>query len=640
MCGKLHHFDWHSGDFLTSDDEQDWNNFLIPSAAFQQIFQDGLPSDKSQVWKCGEEYCMEAEITPNSKFYENQWWSKKTKKSQLTGKQLCAYGPFVEEEWHGKRPEVHPSELYWWKDDDSHSDWLLLQEDASGRFDKRENYANTGNAPATWHPWAIAPRGAEFRLAFEVDASHGGATYFINERNSFNARSLVPPDSAKHLLKFGDNTLEVTEVGAANQHMKVSFVDLCLTDNKNLEGYIAIATAVGLEKSPGSGGQELIEITSTQTPIIPPAMKESYVTLFARTPSLIGSTGKEREIGDLSVRANGTGKPLAEGIAKIGVIGADGNSAAQNTHFSKGPERGMVQGVDAIKGATLEIEMQSGEKKQGEIPPLGLALSIKEQVAAAPGTKGASSDREVLVRAVGGEFRPDVALDTVQHHQVQLLLGIHYAPMEEGEIKAEDSSPFSAKLNALLLKNDPEQIRKALGSTYPFKAGWTFEAWEFFPDGTSKEFPVAPNTPATEERIGTSWHARTMNPALVVDFPPGKGRLFKVLAIGTYIDPSGATGKITDEIWNQEILVRPADWDGLLNTVAVLGGLTDSQRKALIRPEEAKLDPLEYLANPGMRRADFLKLQAKRASQTGHVSIQDFRELVSKAKSLAPKTPE
>ena len=82
ICGKLHHFDWHSGDVLTSEDEQDWNNFLIPSAAFQQIFQEGLPSDKSQVWKCGEEYCMEAEITPNSKFYENQWWSKKTKISQ------------------------------------------------------------------------------------------------------------------------------------------------------------------------------------------------------------------------------------------------------------------------------------------------------------------------------------------------------------------------------------------------------------------------------------------------------------------------------------------------------------------------------------------------------------------------------
>jgi len=216
---------------------------------------------------------------------------------------------------------------------------------------------------------------------------------------------------------------------------------------------------------------------------------------------------------------------------------------------------------------------------------------------------------------------------------------IHYAPLEEGEIRPEDSSPFSAKLNALLLKNDPEQIRKALGSTYPFKAEWKFQAWEFFPDGTSKEFPVAPNAPLTEERIGTRWHARTKDPALVVDFPPGKGRLFKVLATGTYIDPSGASGKITDEIWNQEILVRPAERDGFLSTVAALGGLSDSQTKALIGPQDAKLDPLEYLANPEMRRADLLRLQAKRASQNGHVSIQDFRELVSKAKSLAPKTP-
>jgi hypothetical protein len=637
ICGRLHHFDWHSGDPFTSADEEDWNNFLIPSDAFQQVFQDNFPADKSQVWKCGDEYCMEAEITPNSKFYENQWWSKKMKKAQLTGKELCAYGPFVEEEWHGKRPEIHPSELYWWKDDESHSYWMLLQEDASGRFDKPQDYANVGHAPPKWQPWAHTPRSAEFRLAFKLDGSHQNATYFINELSSFHAKTVVPSDLKAHSLKFGESTLSATEVGSANEHIKLSFVDLCLTDSNKLQGYLAIKTAVGLEKSPKSGGQELLEITSTQLPVTGPGIEESYAPLRAETPSLNNLNGQPHEVGTLSLPLS---VPSAEKITKIDADNSNETAAGRSVLLFGTGARENIQGVDAIKGAELEVETQSGEKKQLEIPPLGLALAIKQQVSVPTGTGVAGPDTAALVKAAGGNFQSNLALDTVQYKEVELVLGIHYAPVESGEVRAEDNSPFSERLNAVLVKNDPSEIKKALGTLYPFKAEWKFEGREYFPDGTSKEFPVVSNGPASESQIGTHWHSRTMNPTVAVEFPQGKGRLFRVEAIGTYVDPSGAKGEITNEIWNQEILSPRAAVDNLLNVVASVVGLTDVEKKALMGPKANVFGPLEYLADPDVRRSDLLRLKAQRASQNGRVSIEDFRDLVSKAKALAVNTSQ
>jgi hypothetical protein len=640
ICGTLHHFDWHSGDVFTSADEEDWNNFLVPSAAFQQVFQDALPADKSLVWKCDGEYCMEAEITPSSKFYENQWWSKKAKKAALAGKQICAYGPFVEEEWHGKRPEIHPSELYWWRDNDIQSYWLLLQEDASGRFDKEGSYANRKGAPATWKPWALAPRGAEFRLAFTLDESNKAEMYFVNERSSVYAKSLVPPDPIKHTLKFGGGSVEVTEAGGVNKHVKVTFADLCLVDENTLHGYVAITTAVGLEKAPESGGQELLEITSKP---VPPAIpfSQSNASLIAGTPNLIDLGGQPREIGDLSPNLSTHGKPLlAEGVAKISLIGGGGELPSENAAKSKIAGHRIAQSVDAIKGAELEVQMQSGEKKQIEIPPLGLALSIKEKAALGPATTGTSTPDSALARAIVGEVHHNLDLRTVQHKEVQLILGIQYAPRESGEVRAEDSSPFSERLNKLLVAKDPIQIKKTLGSQHPFKAAWKFEAWELFADGSSREFLVVPNAVATDGQIGTRWHSHTMNPSLVVEFPTGRGRLFKVVATGTYTDPSGASGNITNEIWNQEILSSLAEVDRLLDSVAAASGLTEEQRKALVGPRKATTNALDYLADPVVRRSNLLRLQAQRASQTGHVSIEEFRDLVSKVKSLGLTSPQ
>lgn len=125
LCGKLHRFGVYDGGWPEAD-EMDWNNFIIPNLPYRFIWSDTLiyaDSLDPLFWKkCGNtRECVEAELTPDQRFYENPWFPKTDEISPLEnenarGPTVCTYGPWIRERIHHGRPEIHPSELIWWKD--------------------------------------------------------------------------------------------------------------------------------------------------------------------------------------------------------------------------------------------------------------------------------------------------------------------------------------------------------------------------------------------------------------------------------------------------------------------------------------------------------------------------------------------
>lgn len=116
LCGTLDHFNFFDG----FGDEADWNNFFFPNERFAFILEEPRASFLSKDWHdCAgrEASCLEAEVTPDERRYENILNSKSSDRSRLEGRELCTYGPWVREAVHGNRPEIHPSELYWWRED-------------------------------------------------------------------------------------------------------------------------------------------------------------------------------------------------------------------------------------------------------------------------------------------------------------------------------------------------------------------------------------------------------------------------------------------------------------------------------------------------------------------------------------------
>ncbi len=122
----------------------DWNFFVMPNSEFSFLINEALPHKNetffmsSSGWHKNIEgqYQIEAEVTPDQSLYDNIFFPKGItydtinpgtpfqtivkKKSNdpdinLEGKEVCFYGPWVREWFHHNRPEIHPSEMIWWK---------------------------------------------------------------------------------------------------------------------------------------------------------------------------------------------------------------------------------------------------------------------------------------------------------------------------------------------------------------------------------------------------------------------------------------------------------------------------------------------------------------------------------------------
>lgn len=212
----------------------DWDNFFIPKGPFADLFEEvkasylhtGYTKLLSGDWhSCagGIYNCLEAEITPHESYFENLLNSKSRGSSVLEGKQLCTYGPWVREYLHQNRPEIHPSELHWWVEQDPGGFFrffLMQLQDDSDRFDRRVDYADgCGDPPVTFRPWTEPPLAAEFRIAFELDPAAEPLNFDIFQQDARNVVTNQDPsfsqdadDGTQHAIEYnGKVVLTVTE---------------------------------------------------------------------------------------------------------------------------------------------------------------------------------------------------------------------------------------------------------------------------------------------------------------------------------------------------------------------------------------------------------------------------------------------
>lgn len=287
LCGVLHHFNFYNA--WSSGDEADWNNFIVPAAPYAYLIEDAKPLmelypntqtldplDTLDQWhdctvkgKPSENNCLEAEITPDEHFYENLWFRRSSDSSPLQGNGMCTYGPWVFEEAHGNRPEIHPSELYWWREQvDRGPFFLMVVQDDSNRFDNRGHFDVSGVPPGWWHPWAAFPRTAEFKIAFQANVQAPELFFDIRTLASRNVVTADDPlvakdddDGRQHAIEYDDRVvLTVTERQARDEDVGVRFVDVCRNaGNTHIQGYLTITTKVG-KGADGGEGYEVLRV--------------------------------------------------------------------------------------------------------------------------------------------------------------------------------------------------------------------------------------------------------------------------------------------------------------------------------------------------------------------------------------------
>jgi hypothetical protein len=92
------------------------------------------------------------------------------------GEDICTYGPWVTEEFHQFQPEIHPSELFWFRDTDaSHVVQVFAAHDASDRYQKEKYFCSiTGRPdaceelPAEFRAWATPSSRYQILVPYEL----------------------------------------------------------------------------------------------------------------------------------------------------------------------------------------------------------------------------------------------------------------------------------------------------------------------------------------------------------------------------------------------------------------------------------------------------------------------------------------
>jgi len=274
LCGTLNSFGFHDG--WDSLGEADWNLNIVPfSPRYSHILEDakGLPGMNLEDWhRCGGSNvpnCVEAEITPDESLYSFDWFNANTERSPLVGKCLCVYGPWIADRDHGARPEIHPSELLWWKDParSTSGTWsstldgtfLLLLQDDSNRFDRSNSYDTGGTPDFCWRPWSAYPRTGKFKLAFRVNTlatNPQNLSVSIDKNRNVNVNPHDATDGGEHTLVYKRRPLLTVRETGDDGHVQVGFENLFRrteAEGEVLYGFVTLTSSVGINDRGGEG---------------------------------------------------------------------------------------------------------------------------------------------------------------------------------------------------------------------------------------------------------------------------------------------------------------------------------------------------------------------------------------------------
>lgn len=309
ICGQLHQFKYNW------DGDQDWYFNIVPVGHGAALFEDakaqvnvfGLPPQPV----CSGGICVHGEIVmdqefPTDDFFRITWPSYYTMpptgpglNSDVVGQPICVYGVWLKDANHSDRPEIHPTELVWWRGDSTiavlpffsrtTSYHAMFLQDDSNRFDRNEDFTfeecffappNSPGAVAPTlvcipdadfsRPWAKWPRQSELRFRFREPARETRrVSYTISERYS---RNVVTPLDASVKADEGPGVeYDITFDGVPvitlieeqpDDHVGVVFDSLCYIPGfkglpPQILGQIVLRTKYGVGDRGGEGFQVL-----------------------------------------------------------------------------------------------------------------------------------------------------------------------------------------------------------------------------------------------------------------------------------------------------------------------------------------------------------------------------------------------
>lgn len=647
MCGRFARFDWNQ----VWTNENDWNLRILPSQFFEDAFKDAVPysTDKTQVWSCdpnpnedparhqcgvasGPEFgqilhnCFEAEATPRSDEFQNPWFEKNgltNACSNIVDHSACVYGPYVTEAVHGNRPEIHPAEVLWWRNEQG-TDWksvaaqswtLLHVQDASERFDEVSDFAPTPSDDLIdWGPWAAPKQAIDFDVSLQTPIPAAAPTQF--KVNEVIGDGVVPVEAGSAprdvLVTFSGKPLYVvSQVQHDTSHYEITRVTgVCTTADGSVRSSLRIRSTIGVMRRGGKTadlGFHAVQLWNAAASDPTPPTPQGHALLGFKPaeikPAINLNTMKVRfENGTLQVTVRrGSSK-------RFGVLQEHANNAENqelDVQTLLGPDAKV-----AVRTRILQIRatpVQSPSASQRLAGYLGTTHT----------TQGVAQGLSDIVFTAAPQL-------TVTRN---------------GQTAWEDSEELFSAFNRRLASSG-RSGQKLLLNTSRDVADWKFEAWQCgHPEkGCPTKGPavqvVRVKPPNSAPVVYVNADLDGDIPRFHIEFPTGplSDTLIWLRATGpTTLD--GSPSQMFD-FFNVAVPVADDSDDEterIVDALATFLGVPSA--KLAGGPSGDSLDP--FMDNPRFRLAHMLRMQIKHAAEGSSIEPQAMALFLDQAKRLA-----
>ncbi len=610
-CGQFHHFKTHN-----KGDENDWNLFVIPDQHSRFIIDFALPhrgnshfnSGKGAKWSTciTDGDCVEAEITAIENRVINSILSRNLKEDNfvpsMVGDNICVYGTAVREYVHNNRPEIHPAEIIWWSkpaEPDIHH--VMVVQDASKRFGKKNRYKNVNNEPGPWQPWAQAPITSILKIPFEFEASETDTiTFHLYEETSAyvepsDASTNDPTDNPMTVLKLDRNDrIIVHEHQNRDEDIGISFVDICRQAGDRITGFLNISINIGAGTNEKQGVFYLrIEKNKSQPAILPTMASFRQPRLNPALDSTlkfeVKSIFPKKINGKLTLTASITTQSPTP-------FSLNPNDLARpmlldGRQLSKEEIRSLK--ADSIKNMWLmNTTTFTPVVSDFSLIPLEEYLRKKR-------TEATPEAASIFKKYVGGKQLDDEYIK--QNKLIELSTYPYYCVTEEGDCNLEESSSVLDSLNEWA--NNPENLLS-------YGNEWEITATNVF---TNERVPIKfgssqpSNAPIWIEYLSNKFNSNGIR----IHFLGAPNTVYRVTAIVNMFDEFSNQGRQTFTFLSHEIVKQQISLvdspDLLIDMVEGLGISYDDNFKsrwekrmngstALIKPRQSIVPDLKEMA--------------------------------------------
>jgi hypothetical protein len=665
MCGRFARFDWNVIPVINDiglSDENDWNIRIIPSDLFRDTFNDALPysTKPTEVWSCdpmpkddrdrhqcgetgGVEYkctdspanatpgalpggnchnCFEAELTPRTNRFQTPWFKKNQPSgacSTLVDQSICVYGPYVTESVHGNRPEIHPIEALWWRnnqhaspDSPDEQSWTLLHvQDASHRFDDRSDFSPLPrDDSADWAPWAAPNQSAQFDLFFETPTSPQQPVEF--QMNELMADGIVPLGTTpRQIFVFysGQQIFTMSQVQPDTNHFAVTQVSgVCATPGNNIRVQVRIQSTVGTVAHGGRTaefGFQALQIWNAKSPNPTPAQAQ------ANFLELAPAAARRLRINPKTITAN-----IVNGKLRVTA------RAERPQTFALHPQKAPSE--------QREVDIQSLLSPGNSVVLATKVLSINTNPTKSPSAS----------RLLSGFLGRDATVENLAGHvsDVVVTAAPQLVILRDGRPAWEDSDELFSDFNAKLARAGRSGQRSML-NWRDVPSDWTYIAWNCgeHPDkgcATKTKLDVIKVRSRETRAVYVSEDFDGAVPRFHVEFPGGP--LAETLIWLQATGPKLLDGS-SPEVLNFFNIGIPVTDDSDEETERMVASLATFLNVPGVKlgagPAGDSSDP--FLDNPRFRLADMLRMQIKHAAEGNVIEPQVWSLFLTQAERLA-----